>query len=161
MISSSPKGILASEWKQRSVLPTPPSSPPPSSPQKVHAQKEQKERVSVTPAPAKPQPSSSKSQLKPSTPVPVPMDVDPTPVTQPSQLQLPKGAPKTTPKTPELPPSSDMDVDIGGTPEPEPMGRDAARDDEIVRQLERGLPRWEGFAEVGWAQDISSVSMRP
>ena len=54
-----------------------------------------------------------------------------------------------------------MDVDIGGTPEPEPMGQDAARDDEIVRQLERGLPRWEGFSEVGWAQDISSVSMRP
>ena len=77
----------------------------------------------------------------------------------------------------------DMDVDIGGTPEPEGHSHDqeqeqeqeheheqeqdheqeheTARDDEsdaIVKQLERGLPRWEGFADVGWTQDISAVS---
>lgn len=54
-----------------------------------------------------------------------------------------------------------MDVDVGGTPEPENTPLESARDgesDEIVRQLEKGLPRWEGFAGVGWAQNLSPVS---
>jgi len=50
--------------------------------------------------------------------------------------------------------SPDMDVDVGGTPEPESMGADdMARDGEsdlVVQQLERGLPRWEGLADYGW-----------
>ena len=61
----------------------------------------------------------------------------------------------------DRPASPEVDVDIGGTPEPEVGGRDSARDgesDEIVRQLEKGLPRWEGFADVGWAEDLSPVS---
>lgn len=43
-----------------------------------------------------------------------------------------------------------MDVDVGGTPEPED---ETARDEEgveIVQQLERGLPRWQGLGEQGW-----------
>jgi chromatin structure-remodeling complex subunit RSC1/2 len=50
-----------------------------------------------------------------------------------------------------------MDVDVGGTPEPESMGADdMARDGEsdlVVQQLERGLPRWEGLADVGWLKE--------
>ena len=50
-----------------------------------------------------------------------------------------------------------MDVDVGGTPEPESMGADdMARDGEsdlIVQQLERGLPRWEGFGDFGWMME--------
>ncbi len=65
--------------------------------------------------------------------------------------------------TPEVDLSQDMDVDIGGTPEPEPVMQDLARvgeSEEIIRQLEKGLPRWEGFADVGWAEDITPVSTR-
>lgn len=53
-----------------------------------------------------------------------------------------------------------MDVDVGGTPEPENTAPESARDgesDEIVRQLEKGLPRWEGFAGVGWTQNLAAV----
>jgi chromatin structure-remodeling complex subunit RSC1/2 len=50
-----------------------------------------------------------------------------------------------------------MDVDVGGTPEPESMGADdMARDGEsdlVVQQLERGLPRWEGLGDVGWLKE--------
>jgi hypothetical protein len=53
--------------------------------------------------------------------------------------------------------SPDMDVDVGGTPEPENMGADdMARDGEsdlVVQQLERGLPRWEGFGDFGWMKE--------
>lgn len=53
-----------------------------------------------------------------------------------------------------------MEVDVGGTPEPETVAMETALDGEgdvIVQQLERGLPRWEGFADVGWSQDIPQV----
>lgn len=46
-----------------------------------------------------------------------------------------------------------MDVDVGGTPEPEGGADETARDEEgvaIVQQLERGLPRWPGLGEQGW-----------
>jgi hypothetical protein len=53
--------------------------------------------------------------------------------------------------------SPDMDVDVGGTPEPESMGvDDMARDGEsdlVVQQLERGLPRWEGLGDFGWLKE--------
>ncbi len=53
--------------------------------------------------------------------------------------------------------SPDMDVDVGGTPDPESMGADdMARDGEsdlVVQQLERGLPRWEGLGDFGWLKE--------
>jgi chromatin structure-remodeling complex subunit RSC1/2 len=55
--------------------------------------------------------------------------------------------------------SPDMDVEVGGTPEPESMGADdMARDGEsdlVVQQLERGLPRWEGLGDCdfGWLKE--------
>ena len=76
----------------------------------------------------------------------------------------PKEDVKAKRKCPDNAPPSDIEVDIGGTPEPEAAAQDAAREgegDEIIKQLERGLPRWEGFADVGWAGDISSVSDPP
>jgi chromatin structure-remodeling complex subunit RSC1/2 len=60
--------------------------------------------------------------------------------------------------------SPDMDVDVGGTPEPETMGADdMARDGEsdlIVQQLERGLPRWEGFGDFGWLEEMEGSEDR-
>ncbi|KAI0666207.1 hypothetical protein C8Q78DRAFT_994933 [Trametes maxima] len=150
------KGILESEWKQRSALPTPPASAPPSSAQKVHAQKDQKERAAAPPIPSKTQPTPQVQKTSVKASAPIPMDVDPTP----------QGSSQPTPaagaKSPERPPSPDVDVDIGGTPEPEVGAHDGARDgesDEIVRQLEKGLPRWEGFADVGWTDDLDPDRM--
>lgn len=77
---------------------------------------------------------------------------------------LPRSSPQGhPPSSPERPSTPEPDVDVGGTPEPEAVSYETARDgesDAIVRQLERGLPRWEGFADVGWAEDISMVSLR-
>jgi chromatin structure-remodeling complex subunit RSC1/2 len=61
------------------------------------------------------------------------------------------------PSSPPRMSSPDMDVDVGGTPEPEGMGADdMARDGEsdlVVQQLERGLPRWEGLGDFGWMKE--------
>ena len=65
-----------------------------------------------------------------------------------------------------------MDVDIGGGPsdnegETETYGyqgpmsmlmRDPQSDD-IVWQLERGLPRWPGYGDEGWLENTSLVRM--
>ncbi|KAI9059557.1 hypothetical protein FKP32DRAFT_1596121 [Trametes sanguinea] len=150
------KGILENEWKQRSVLPAPPSSAPSSSAQKTHAKKEQNERAAASPAPSKPQPATQAQKTSSKASAPEPMNVDPTP---PGSSQPAEGS---SAKSPERPATPDVDVDIGGTPEPEVVGQDSARDgesDEIVRQLEKSLPRWEGFADVGWAEGIDPERM--
>lgn len=41
--------------------------------------------------------------------------------------------------------------------EKESMARDA-ESDAIVRQLERGLPRWQGYGDKGWLEGASMVS---
>jgi len=57
-----------------------------------------------------------------------------------------------------------MDVDIGGMSELDGQGEDLtgmerdANSEEIVKQLEKGLPRWEGFGDVGWVEEIDHVS---
>ena len=60
--------------------------------------------------------------------------------------------------------SPDMDVDVGGTPEPESMGADdMARDGEsdlVVQQLERGLPRWEDLGDSGWLKEMEGSEDR-
>ncbi|CDO70952.1 hypothetical protein BN946_scf184829.g61 [Trametes cinnabarina] len=150
------KGILENEWKQRSVLPAPPASAPSSSAQKTHAKKDQPERAAASPAPSKHQPAAQAPKASTKATAPSPMNVDPTP---PSSSQPTEA---TIAKSPERPATPDVDVDIGGTPEPEVVGQDSARDgesDEIVRQLEKSLPRWEGFADVGWAEDIDPERM--
>ncbi|KAI8983322.1 hypothetical protein BD414DRAFT_490572 [Trametes punicea] len=145
------KSILENEWKQRSALPAPPVSAPLSSAQKVHAKKEQQERVAASPAPSKSQPASQTQKSSSIASASSPMNVDPTPQGSSQPIEA------TGAKSPERPSTPDVDVDIGGTPEPEVTARDSARDgesDEIVRQLEKSLPRWEGFADVGWAEGL-------
>ncbi|KAM5534374.1 hypothetical protein V8D89_011967 [Ganoderma adspersum] len=172
--ASTLKGILQSEWSQRSVLPAPPPTSAPAT-QKGNAPKDHKERAAVPPPPAKSQTiaaSSSKSQSRSSTKPSSPPHVDQTPVPPPTHVsqsqskevkkEAAAAAAKAKAPTPEVDLSQDMDVDIGGTPEPEPVMQDLARDGEsqdIIRQLEKGLPRWQGFADVGWAEDITSDRM--
>jgi hypothetical protein len=57
--------------------------------------------------------------------------------------------------------SPDMDVDVGGTPEPDDMARDG-ESDLVVQQLERGLPRWEGLAmgDFGWLKEMEGSEDR-
>jgi hypothetical protein len=51
----------------------------------------------------------------------------------------------------------DVDID-GGTPEPDVTDNTReAQSDEIVKQLERGLPRWEGFGDSGWSANFGEV----
>jgi chromatin structure-remodeling complex subunit RSC1/2 len=62
-----------------------------------------------------------------------------------------------------------MEVDVGGmSPEPEGQGDEIGvgvgveRDpesEEIVRQLEKSLPRWKGFGDEGWMEEVNPVSM--
>lgn len=96
--------------------------------------------------------------------VPLPTQQQPTAV---STAALPQTAGPSSParvytavpKSPERQTSPEMDVDVGGTPEPEIMALDG-ESDAIIHQLERSLPRWEGFADVGWTHDIPEVSLR-
>ncbi|KAH9947379.1 hypothetical protein B0H21DRAFT_739315 [Amylocystis lapponica] len=132
------KGMLDTEWKQRSVLPAPRVSPPASSAQKVNA------KPSASIAKAAPAPTKKQAQLKAAPAPPVP-------------AVPPVAVPATISEAVERQPSPDMDVDVGGTPEPEGPANEPARDgetDEIVKQLERGLPRWEGFSAMGWTEDL-------
>ncbi|CAL1696787.1 unnamed protein product [Somion occarium] len=114
------KGLLDREWRQRPRLPTPRSSPPPSSAQKTH-------NVAT--------PSQPLPPISPSTPL------------------LPLSSPADRAEDVE------MEVDIGGTPEPESIPVETVRDaesDDIVSQLEKSLPRWEGFGDVGWADHLTT-----
>jgi chromatin structure-remodeling complex subunit RSC1/2 len=43
------------------------------------------------------------------------------------------------------------DSDGGEEDQPMPVDRDP-QSEEIVRNLERGLPRWAGFSELGWME---------
>ncbi|KZT64027.1 hypothetical protein DAEQUDRAFT_733167 [Daedalea quercina L-15889] len=147
------KAMLETEWKRRSVLPTPRGSPPPSSAQKTHAAAS----GSTAPRPAQ-QPAATtataKAASRPSLTV-QPQAAAPTPA-PPTQAAAPAPAPAPAAKSPERHSSPEMDVDVGGTPEPEGPSHDGTRDaeaDEIVRQLEKGLPRWEGFGDAGWMNE--------
>jgi chromatin structure-remodeling complex subunit RSC1/2 len=56
-----------------------------------------------------------------------------------------------------------MDVDImsdaDGADEMSAVMERDPESEEIVKQLEKGLPRWPGLGEEGWPQDISPVSL--
>jgi chromatin structure-remodeling complex subunit RSC1/2 len=133
--------LLDNEWRARIALPPPPETLPTSSAQVHHG-------------------------------VPLPKHLEKAPVVQvgkivavPSALAVGPSSPKhITPSTSvhvDRPSSPDMDVDVGGTPEPETMPTEVALDgesDAIVQQLERSLPRWEGFTDVGWSGDIPEVN---
>jgi len=54
--------------------------------------------------------------------------------------------------------SSEVDID-GGISESEPTNETSrvAQSDEIVKQLEKSVPRWEGFGPGGWSTTIQLV----
>ena len=64
--------------------------------------------------------------------------------------------------------ASDLDVDIitPGSEDPEDDGPAFQTDrdpqsDEIIKQLEKGLPSWPGFGEDGWMGEVKPVSKKP
>ena len=142
--------MLVTEWKKRTVLPTPQTTPP------LTPQKSSKQQTSSQ---AKPQVHSVSNTSKAS------------PAIKASKAIPQAGSSQRTAASIALPSahlSSDMDIDVeGGQSENEGEGdgddvpsnvvRDA-EGDEIVRQLERGLPRWEGFGGKGWIEDLKFVS---
>ncbi|KAH8111512.1 hypothetical protein DFH11DRAFT_1613715 [Phellopilus nigrolimitatus] len=152
------KGILETEWKKRTTLPTPRATPPPASLQKPTPR---------TPA----QPVASSSKIQPqivTTNPPAPMKLPKSTTTASVAAPAPAATPTLTPAhTPAAPQDMDVDVDVGGGPsdneaegdgygEPMALSENMARDaesDDIVRQLERGLPRWEGYGELGWMEN--------
>lgn len=119
------------------MLPQPRASPPPDSAQKVHY-KPPKPGAALTPPVPKPA----------TTPAPVP-------------VPTPRPAASTSYKPPpvELRASSpDADADGEGEEygDEVTVREEEARDGEsetIVRQLEKGLPRWDGFGPDGWMED--------
>ena len=160
------QSAFENEWRARTVLPAPSrTSPPPTSPQKVHSQlasqQSQPESV-VTPAPppvtlvasvnsattVQQPPTQANTPSAPTVNSPAPQQTT-TPPSNQQQQQQPSSPPRMS--------SPDMDVEVGGTPEPENMGADdMARDGEsdlVVQQLERGLPRWDASGDFGWLKE--------
>ncbi|KAI0044882.1 hypothetical protein FA95DRAFT_1608164 [Auriscalpium vulgare] len=153
-------GKLEAEWKQRSILPSPPSSPPPSSAQKVygHPVTVDAEQSATSAVPSAVGTSAASTSLVPIAPAPAPSPAPVASVTPAASTptRLPPLATQST--SPHRQSSPDMEIDVGGTPEPESLGvgDEMARDGEsdgIVQQLERGLPRWEGFGDYGWTTE--------
>lgn len=57
-------------------------------------------------------------------------------------------------------PTPDVEVDIMSADDGAGDDMVAERDpesEEIVKQLEKGLPRWPGFGEQGWMEEASPV----
>ena len=110
------------------MLPRFRTSPPPSSAQKVHAVAAESNNTTLPPPPA-----------------------------TPARTDTPAGQGRNA--------SSDPDEDItspdsDGLEEDEPatqMDRDP-RSDEIIKQLEKGIPGWPGFGEEGWMDEVKLVS---
>ncbi|XP_006454962.1 hypothetical protein AGABI2DRAFT_148258 [Agaricus bisporus var. bisporus H97] len=128
------KTALENEWRKRSILGAPRKSPPPSSAQKVHGVVDQPERPSQPTASHPPTTTPGSSKMTQSTIKPVPI--------RPKQRQ----------HTP------DVDVDIMSPDNGHADGMMLERDpesEEIVKQLEKGLPRWPGFGEEGWMDETS------
>lgn len=140
------------------MLPFPRSlSPPQNSAQKVHGVEQPKEEPESTPALPTP---------KAATPVLPPPVVAPTPILA-TQMKMqpiastsnhyPAIRPRTVPRRDLTP---DMDVDVVSPDSDDEAGIvfHAERDpqsEEIVKQLDKGLPRWPGFEEEGWMEEIN------
>lgn len=125
-------------------MPTPAEGLPPTSAQVVHG-------VPLPQEPATPA-ASSPGKTPSASPKRAPPAESFTPATATS---TPAPA-----KSPERQLSPEMDVDVGGTPEAESAPQEMALDSEsdaIVQQLEKGLPRWEGLADIGWNASIPKV----
>ncbi|KIK92078.1 hypothetical protein PAXRUDRAFT_830304 [Paxillus rubicundulus Ve08.2h10] len=151
------KNVLETEWQKRSVLPAPRHSPPPSSPQKVHG---------TLPA-APPQLKTTQSAGSPTKPGAA--DAKPAAATSSTSPQVPK--PATRLSTPLQAPSPEIDIDINvmspeldGHIEDVVMGSVAGEEgngdsEAIIRQLEKSLPRWEGFGNLGWMSHVNKEQL--
>ncbi|KAF8168499.1 hypothetical protein B0H34DRAFT_779785 [Crassisporium funariophilum] len=166
------KTVLETEWKKRSVLPGCRTSPPPSSAQKVHGTavdgdnvKTKQESISSVPTTAPPTPA-------PPTPAPLPASSAPARTATPARQAFTAPTAGTSnpnpahvkpvpirPKSAQRQESLEVDVDIISPDSDNDDGPafQAERDpqsEEIVKQLEKGLPRWAGFGEEGWMSDM-------
>lgn len=95
-------------------------------------------------------------------------DAKPAAATSSTSPQLPK--PATRLSTPLQAPSPEIDIDVNGmSPELDGHSEDVVMgsvageegngdSEAIIRQLEKSLPRWEGFGNLGWMSDVSKVS---
>ena len=125
--------MLETEWTKRSVLPQTRTSPPPSSAQKVHGVAAESKNTTLVP------PAAPTRTVTPAGQVP-----------NASSIQQH---------------ASDLDVDVithdsDGPEEDEPTAQ-TDRDpqsDEIIKQLEKGIPGWPGFGEEGWMDEVKPVS---
>lgn len=164
------KKALVNEWKKKGVLSLPRTSPPPSSAQKVHATvtDQQPERLAKSKPAAQPRQTSSQphtaTTTTATTATPAPSTskmARSTPVPSTSTTTLAKPVP-IRPKSLQRQASADVEIDIMG--EDETTGEEMVpeRDpesEEIVKQLEKGLPRWPGFGEQGWMEEVTPDKM--
>ncbi|KAG6854196.1 hypothetical protein C0991_009509 [Blastosporella zonata] len=156
------KTLLETEWKKKSILPTTRTSPPPSSAQKVHKTVEEEESSvastsSSVPTPAiVPPPPAPVPTLAPRVVTPAPRRTPaPTPIASTSHVTHSKHVP-IRPRS-QLSPEMDVDImseDGLGNDVPVAIHRDH-ESEEIVKQLEKGLPRWPGLGEEGWSDSVS------
>ncbi|KAF9007885.1 hypothetical protein BDQ17DRAFT_1455107 [Cyathus striatus] len=178
------KKVLEAEWKKRAVLPTVRASPPPSSPQKVHVVLVENAKragppsssikvatgptTAFTPAatslaaptpilPSAPAATSTRPSATPAIPSAAITRVN---STQPS-FSYSKPVPIQLSTTQRMP-TPDMDVDImstdaeGGGDDGPSIGTERDPESEaIVKQLEKGLPRWSGFGDRGWMEEAT------
>ncbi|EIN13357.1 hypothetical protein PUNSTDRAFT_78873 [Punctularia strigosozonata HHB-11173 SS5] len=161
------KMILDTEWNNRSVLPTPRASLPPESAQRTHQKPEKRSKPPAPPPASAPAPTLPKA---PATPVPAPAPTPAAAIQTPAPaltVQPPVAGPSTAPPasthvaSPQQARGSSPDQEGDGEAEDGEEnlnGREEeARDGEsesIIRQLEKGLPRWEGFGDQGWMDDV-------
>ncbi|KAK7062069.1 hypothetical protein R3P38DRAFT_3251433 [Favolaschia claudopus] len=143
------KDLLESEWQSK-PLPIPRGSPPPTSAQKVYEPK--KERGKNKPS------SSTAVKSTPSAPTPTPVVNAPLPGTSTFVAADPAPVLPLIPAPPEQEASSESEPESEDESEDEvydpPPG--APTDMQIVKQLERGLPRYTLLfdAEDGWMEDV-------
>lgn len=152
------KTVLETEWKKHTLLPIPRLSPPPSSAQKVH------KLVGVPAPPLTPPPAlvaivSPPPLARTATHI-ASIHTAPAPVASTSTANHIYTKPVAIRPRSAQYTSTDMDVDImsdvdGGGDEMSAIIERDPESEEIVKQLEKGLPRWPGFGEEGWTQDIS------
>ncbi|KAG7450923.1 uncharacterized protein BT62DRAFT_978771 [Guyanagaster necrorhizus] len=142
------KRLLETEWKKRTVLPPPRTSPPPRSAQKVHKVEEEE----PSPPPEKP-PASSPLTAQAAVVSTKNTPIIPTaiPANDASANQnTSNGQPSPEPS------SSEEEIDVGSVADLQahvPTERDAASE-EVIRHLDKSLPRWPGFSEEGWMGNI-------
>ncbi|KAJ7433426.1 RSC complex protein [Mycena galericulata] len=153
------KDLLQSEWKSR-PLPTPRDSPPPSSAQKVH-EPAPKQAPQPTPKRAPVSRQTMPPPTMPTTPAAIPPQAAPTPSTstlhdKPMSI-LPAPVPIFLGEPPRPPsPDSDSDSDFGDEDDAYDQPPGAPTDVQVVRRLERGLPRYAPVQGVdgGWMADL-------